>query len=52
LHDLDDIVIAGGAVAGADWIFHSGVKLLKCKVAERLQLMQDACFSPLACKLL
>jgi hypothetical protein len=29
LHDLDDIVAAGGAAAGADWIFHSGVKLLK-----------------------
>lgn len=29
LHDLDDIVTAGGAVAGVDWIFHSGVKLLK-----------------------
>jgi hypothetical protein len=29
LHDLDDIVAAGGAATGADWIFHSGVKLLK-----------------------
>jgi hypothetical protein len=34
LHDLDDIVTAGGAAAGADWIFHSGVKLLKMEFKE------------------
>ncbi len=47
LHDLDDIVTAGGAAAGADWIFHSGLKLLKdCSWCRMIV------FFPLACKLL